>query len=132
MKLHSFYHVAIKTHDLRETERFYRQFCDADVVKRKYATNDEDSQSVNYIVLSVADKLVYLFDEAPYAEGDECSNIDVGFLHYGFVVDDVESAIKKLRSSGIDIIMGPEIFGDLKIAFFTDPAGVRIELLEHV
>lgn len=127
----SFYHIAIKTPDLDETVQFYRQYCNADVVKRQYVTEEDDTSQVEYIVLSIADKLVYLFEEAPYESAGYLTDVENGFLHFGIVVDDLDSVTENLRTDGIEIIMGPEIFGDLKIAFFTDPAGVRIEILEH-
>lgn len=56
---------------------------------------------MNHVALEVADKLVSLFDEAPY------------------------------EAAGVEFVMEPTAFGDLKIAFLTDPSGVRIELIEH-
>jgi hypothetical protein len=32
----------------------------------------------------------------------------------------------------VEFVMEPTVFGDLKIAFCTDPSGVRVELIEHL
>ncbi|TYL39328.1 hypothetical protein CV102_08625 [Natronococcus pandeyae] len=46
-------------------------------------------------------------------------------------VDDVEAALAAFEND-VSILMEPAVFGDLKIAFFESPSGVRIELLEHL
>ena len=52
--------------------------------------------------------------------------------HIGFEVDDLEPFIERLEARGIEFQLGyTEIASiELKIAFFTDPAGVYIELTE--
>lgn len=62
----SFFHVAVKTTDLQTSEAFYRDHFDGDVVDRGEAADGEGATAVNHVALAVADKLVYLFDEAPY------------------------------------------------------------------
>jgi catechol 2,3-dioxygenase-like lactoylglutathione lyase family enzyme len=46
----------------------------------------------------------------------------------GQVVDRGEAA----GGSGVEFLMEPTTFGDLKLAFLTDTSGVRIELIEHL
>jgi predicted enzyme related to lactoylglutathione lyase len=86
---------------------------------------------VNHVVLDVADKLVYPFDEAPYEAAGLVEDIPEGFLHYGFVVSDIDDAYDELTDSGVEFVMEPTTFGDLRIAFLTDPDGVRVELIDH-
>ena len=128
----SFFHVAIKVDDLDESLEFYRRHFSADVLGRGRADDGEGSTAVNHVALDVADKRVYLFDQAPYEAAGLIDDVPTGFLHFGFVVDDIEAAHEHLTTAGIEFIMEPSVFGDLKIAFFSDPAGVRIELLEHL
>lgn len=128
----SFFHVAVKVDDLEESLEFYREYFDADLLERGDAADGEGATAVNHIALTVADKRVYLFDQAPYEAAGHVDNLPTGFLHFGFVVDDIESAYEELTGAGIEFIMEPAVFGNLKIAFFTAPSGVRIELLEHL
>jgi len=109
----SFFHVALK------------------VLERGDADDGEGATAVTHAALEVADKRVYLFDRAPYEAAGLVDELPLGFLHVGFVVDDVEAAAKDLSGAGVEFVMEPSVFGDLKIAFVADPAGVRIELLEH-
>ena len=132
MELASFFHVAIKVDDLRAGEEFYQNRLGAELLERGHADEGEGATAVNHAAFNVADKRVYLFDQAPYEAAGLVDDVPTGFLHFGFVVDDVDMAYDYLQSEGIEFIMKPSTFGDLKIAFFTDPTGVRIELLEHL
>lgn len=132
MEPESFFHVAIKVDGLEEGLDFYRQQFDAELLERGHADDGEGATAVNHAALEIADKRVYLFDRAPYEAAGLVEDVPTGFLHFGFVVDDVEAACEELAAAGVEFVMEPSVFGDLKIAFVTDPAGVRIELLEHL
>lgn len=132
MELDSFFHVAIKTDDLDASEAFYRTHLDGEVVDRGDAADGEGATAVNHVTLDVADKLVYLFDEAPYEAAGLVDDVPTGFLHFGFVVSDIEAAYEQLAAADVEFVMEPTTFGALKIAFFTDPSGVRIELIEQL
>jgi catechol 2,3-dioxygenase-like lactoylglutathione lyase family enzyme len=126
----SFFHVAIKVADVDESLAFYREYFDADPVERGSATDGEGATAVDYVALDVADKLLYLFDRAPYEAAGIVDDLPVGVLHFGFVVEDVGRACDELAGD-VEFLMEPTVFGDLEIAFFADPNGVRIELIEH-
>lgn len=128
----SFFHVALKVENIDDSVEFYREYFDADVLGRGDAGDSEGATAVNHVALAIADKRVYLFDRAPYEAAGFVEEIPFGFLHFGFAVDDIETAVRELSSAGVEFIMDPTVFGELKIAFFTDPTGVRIELLEHL
>jgi Uncharacterized protein conserved in bacteria len=127
----SFFHVAVKTADLDASETFYREHFGAEVVDRGEAADGEGATAVNHLTLDVADKLVYLFDEAPYEAAGVIDRLPTGFLHYGFVVPDIDAAHNELTAAGVEFFMEPTTFGDLRIAFLSDPDGVRVELIEH-
>jgi len=127
----SFFHVAVKTANLAASEAFYREHFDAEVVERGDAADGQGATAVNHVTLDVADKLLYLFDEAPYEAAGIIDDVPTGFLHYGFVVPDVDAAYDELDGSGVAFLMDPTTFGDLRIAFLRDPDGVRVELIEH-
>jgi catechol 2,3-dioxygenase-like lactoylglutathione lyase family enzyme len=132
MEPDSFFHVAIKVADLDACADFYVDHFDADVVERGDADDGSGATAVNHVTLAVADKLVYLFDRMPYEAGGYLEGVEPGLCHFGFVVDDVDAAHEELTGADVDFFMPPDRFGDLKIAFFHDPAGVRVELIEHL
>jgi catechol 2,3-dioxygenase-like lactoylglutathione lyase family enzyme len=126
----SFFHVALKVDDVEASIAFYRDHLGGDVFDRGDA--GQGPEDIEYAALEVADKRVYLFDEAPYEAAGLVDPLPTGFLHYGFVVEDVESASGDLLDAGVEFVMEPTTFGDLKVAFFYDPDGVRVELIEHL
>ena len=132
MEPESFFHVAIKTDDIETSEAFYREHFDAAVVERGDADEGSGATAVDHVALDVADKLVYLFGEAPYEAAGLVDAVPTGFLHFGYVVPDVAAAHDELAAADVEFVMEPTAFGDLKIAFLTDPSGVRVELIEHL
>ena len=131
MNPESFFHVAIKVDNVDDGVDFYREYFDAEVLERGDSSDGEGATAVTHAALAIADKRVYLFDQAPYEAAGLTEEVPIGFLHFGFVVDDVQAAYEELTTAGTEFIMEPTVFGDLKIAFLLDPANVRIELLEH-
>ena len=128
----SFFHVAVKTDDLDESLAFYREQFGAEVLERGHADGSTGATDVDYVALEIADKRLYLFDRAPYEAAGLVDSVPAGILHFGYVVDDVRAACEDLAAAGAEFVMEPTTFGDLRVAFFTDPNGVRIELLEHL
>jgi len=132
MEPDSFFHVAMKVPDLEGAAAFYRETFGADVLERGRAEDGEGATAVNHVVLGVADKKLYLFDRAPYEAAGLVEDLPTGFLHFGYVVGDVAAAWTEVTGAGVDTVMEPTVFGDLKIAFFIAPGGVRIELIEYL
>ncbi|WP_246988853.1 VOC family protein [Halorientalis marina] len=128
----SFFHVAIKTDDLDASEGFYQDHFDASVVERGSADGSGSATDVNHVTLDIGDKLLYLFDEAPYEAAGLVESVPTGFLHFGYVVPDVDAAVTDLDAANVPVFMPPTTFGDLRIAFLTDPNGARVELIEHL
>ena len=126
------FHVAIKVDDVPQAVEFYRTHLNGDVVSRRRAdeANPSDPRRVEYAALDVADKLVYVVERPPYEAADLVDELPAGFLHFGYVVDDLEAAAASLRADGVEFLMEPTEYGDHSIAFFHAPGGVRIELLE--
>ncbi len=125
-----FFHLAFKVPDLEEVSQFYRTHFGADIEERE--TNPGDPTAVSYIALTLADKRLYLFEQAPYEATGLVERIEPGFLHFGVVVEDASSAVDALRENGVEVLMEPTKVGDLRVAFVLDPTGTRVELLEHL
>lgn len=128
----SFFHVAIKTRDVDGSVQFYETHFDATVIERGDAADGEGAEAVTYAALDIADKRLYLFDRAPYEAAGLVEDIPDGFLHFGFVVDDVDAHSAELAADGVEFLMDPTRFGSLKVSFFRDPNDVRVELIEHL
>ena len=58
-------------------------------------------------------------------------NEHIGFNHFCFEVDDIHTAVEKVRQAGYPIDIEPKQGADLNWqAWVTDPNGVRIELMK--
>ncbi|UIO98630.1 VOC family protein [Halobaculum sp. CBA1158] len=134
MTPNSFFHVALKANDLDATAAFYADAFDGTIIERGSADDGEGATAVEHVALEVADKRVYVFDRAPYEATGDVEPMPTGVLHFGFVVDDVVAAREAIDADhpGVDWVMGPDRFGDLRIAFLLDPDGTIVELIEHV
>ncbi|QLG62661.1 VOC family protein [Halorarum salinum] len=140
-----FYHVAMKVEDVDETVEFYRQQFDAEVIDRNRPEEgadgsgggtgapggSDDATAVEYAAMEVADKRLYAFDRAPYEATGLVEDLPTGLLHFGFVVDDADAAHRAMAATGVEFVMEPTDFGDLRIAFLADPSGAWVELVEH-
>jgi len=52
--------------------------------------------------------------------------------HLTFSVDDIEDTTTELKGKGVLFNLEPiQLEGGIKVAFFKDPEGVQIELVEH-
>jgi catechol 2,3-dioxygenase-like lactoylglutathione lyase family enzyme len=51
--------------------------------------------------------------------------------HVGLKVKDIDSKIDKLRAAGVRVLSPPaDVLGGVRIAFFLDPDGARLEFIE--
>jgi catechol 2,3-dioxygenase-like lactoylglutathione lyase family enzyme len=132
MDLHSFFHVALKVEDVDEAAAFYRDVLDGDLLERGHADGKAGAEAVEHAALEVADKRVYVFDRAPYEAAGLVDPLPTGFLHFGYVVEDVDRAMAALPDGEVEVVMEPTVFGDLTVAFFRGPGGVRIEFIEYL
>lgn len=70
-------------------------------------------------------ELNYYPDEPPFREGDELD-------HLGFVVADLDAALRGLTELGARVRIPPFREGRERLAFLSDPDGVWIELAERI
>jgi catechol 2,3-dioxygenase-like lactoylglutathione lyase family enzyme len=55
---------------------------------------------------------------------------DVGINHFGFVVEDMDGAIRDLRAAGFDIT-SDDSYDPGRHVYLLDPDGIEIELVEY-
>jgi catechol 2,3-dioxygenase-like lactoylglutathione lyase family enzyme len=74
-----------------------------------------------------------LVEVGPDARPTDWSSDDLqcGIRHFGMKVADVDEWAARLKAAGVRFAMEPfEAFGDVRIAFFFDPDGAYLELVE--
>jgi len=68
-------------------------------------------------------------------EGDPGSwlneDLQGGLRHAGFKVGDIDAQMRRLEAAGVEVLSPPrDVLGDVRIAFFLDPDGARLELVQ--
>jgi len=84
-------------------------------------------------LLGLADGLVELTEVGPDSTIGGWVNDDLqgGIRHMGMKVADVDEQIRRLESAGVTVLSPPmDVLGDVRIAFFLDPDGARLEFIQ--
>ena len=77
--------------------------------------------------------LLELVEVGPDADQGGWVNDDLqgGIRHLGLKVADVDQQIRRLESAGVTVLSQPaDVLGDVRIAFFLDPDGARLEFIQ--
>lgn len=139
----SIHHVGVTVRSLERSLRFYREMLDLEPFAVMGISGSEISGSVGVpgAELSLAfirlgeTQLELLEYRSPHGRDYSLRNNDVGAAHVCFQVDDIEAAYEKLRAKGVEFTSPPlrvesGEFAGRAIAYFRDPDGVTLELLE--
>ncbi len=120
-------HVAFNCRDLKKTEAFYTKhfgFKRARVFNA--GTPDE------FALLRLGKFCIELFPTKNTKDVQQAAQ-PLGFQHMAFEIGNIDEAIKKLNDDGVkteDIIDCSAILKGMRICFFHDPDGNRLELME--
>lgn len=122
----SFRYTAIRTRDLDRSLEFYVGALGMKLVHRSKTpigefavvrSNDSQHQlEINYYPDNSP-------AGGPYIKGSEAD-------HLAFKVEDVDRAVEYLGEKGYPPVLGPETYGDWRVAYVADPDGIWIELLK--
>jgi len=124
-----FDHVAITVSDMERSVKFYR-----DILGFKVLGKLENPEAGSlFVYLDTGSAIIELFQfKEKGAPWDRNRNEDYGLKHFCFRVDSVDEVIERLKAAGVKIVLEPfDATGGVRIAFFEDPDGVRIELIER-
>ncbi len=118
-------HVAVVTTDVERAAKFYTEALGFREVGRL-----ETSHSGTLVFLGLGGTLVELFGGGkPRAAGDTG---EVGYRHIALLVDSVDEEYDRLRALGVEFTMEPAtVESGLRIAFFKDPDGSPIEIMQR-
>ena len=126
--MNAIHHIAFSCIDRLAQERFYtKQFG----FRRTRVFNPDTP--AEFIMLSLGDTRIELFSADGNTDGVRGHEQHVGFKHLAFSVPDIEASVAALHADGIetdDIIDCSGLVEGLKVCFFDDPEGNRLELME--
>jgi len=121
-------HIAFNCRDLKAQERFLTKHFG---FRRARVFNAGAPDE--FIMLRLGSTCLELFSAPAPARSQEAAEAPVGFKHIAFEVSDIAAAVAGLKADGIetdDIIDCSSIIPGLRICFFRDPDGNRIELMQ--
>jgi glyoxylase I family protein len=118
-------HIAFNCTDLKRQEQFYTSHFG---FRRSRVFNAGTPNE--FVMLRLGATCLELFTADEPATGCEQP---VGFKHLAFEVPDIHVAIGKLHADGVEtdpIIDCSSVVSGLRVCFFNDPDGNRIELMQ--
>ncbi|MDZ4816816.1 MAG: VOC family protein [Verrucomicrobiota bacterium] len=121
-------HVALNCQDRESQEKFYSTHFGARRVRVFNAGKSDE-----FVMLRLGESCLELFSAQPEHRTQKAGPQNVGFSHLAFEVEDIEATAKQIELTGIKhegIIGCSSSVSALKICFFQDPEGNRIELMQ--
>jgi catechol 2,3-dioxygenase-like lactoylglutathione lyase family enzyme len=119
-------HVAVVTADVERAAKFYTE-----VLGFRETVRLDTTHSGLIIFVSLDGCQVELFGGGNPRDPKEGVN-EVGYKHITLLVDDVDAEYTRLKELGVDFYMDPTtVESGLRLAFFRDPDGNPIELLQR-
>jgi catechol 2,3-dioxygenase-like lactoylglutathione lyase family enzyme len=114
--------VVINVTDVARSVDFYTRFLGARVVE-----SNGDRAALDVVTASLQLRRVVAGEVSTFVADD----LQLGFRHVGFKVADLGDRVARLRAAGIPFHLEPiHAEGDVWIAFFADPDGTLVELVE--
>lgn len=121
-----FDHVHVYASDLAESERWFVEKLDAEVVERR------ESGGTASAFLRLGDRAVIIRGPNPGEVMAPAAGGQFGADHFGLVVDDLAATAAELRARGVKFTMEPnEIRPGVHISFIEGPDRVSIEVLQR-
>ena len=120
-------HIAFNCLNIKKQEAFYTKHFG---FRRARVFNPGTPNE--FVMLRLGNTRIELFSTAPGTEAIGHEQL-VGFKHLAFEVPDLDETIAKLQADGIQteqIIDCSEIVSGMRVCFFNDPEGNRLELMQ--
>ena len=127
MKILRTHHVAIICSDYVRSKRFYSEILGLEILSEVYR-KERESYKLDLRIADSTQIELFSFPNTPerpsYPEAR-------GLRHLAFEVSDIDEAVKKLRSFGVDVepVRVDEYTGS-RFTFFADPDQLPLELYE--
>ena len=121
----SFDHTTITVSKMKRSVEFYRDLLGFEVLGML------PQKKANFVYLQLGDYKLELFEfEENGSSYEPEPDEDVGLKHLAFRVEDVDAVTEKLKAEGVNFTLEPLETDGVKLAFFQDPDGISIEIIE--
>ncbi|MGN9909118.1 VOC family protein [Phytohabitans sp. LJ34] len=115
--------LRLGSRDLERSAAFYRDLLGFDEVTSAPRTRCFAAGAVRVLVTDVG----------PGGDLGGWVNDDLqgGIRHFGMKVGDIDARVRDLAAAGVTVLSPPaDVLGDVRIAFFLDPDGARLEFVQ--
>jgi catechol 2,3-dioxygenase-like lactoylglutathione lyase family enzyme len=119
MQLQGTHHIALRTPNFAAMEEFYTQVLGFPVTKRW--------DDVTIVFIDIGSTTIELMGRDDASAGALPTG---GWDHIALHVEDVDAAYQELVDKGVRMRSEPKNFQDVRLAFFFDPDGNVLELVE--
>jgi len=121
--MYRFSHVGIVVENMEESVNFYTNILGCRVHKQ------HRDENIRFTLLKADNQEIELL-KFPHDEKERKEGV---ISHIAFSVENMESAIRRLKEAGIKLATDQprEVLGGMKIFFFTGPNGESIEFVQH-
>jgi catechol 2,3-dioxygenase-like lactoylglutathione lyase family enzyme len=127
----AFQHVTIASSDRTKALAFYRDLLGfAELGQLRFP--EHDGLVIDYLDMGQGHILEILTSRAPSRPSDWIPNdLQVGYRHVGLAVDSVDAVTARLKAAGVPFTLDPlDAKGNVRIAFFKDPDGALLEIVQ--
>ena len=121
-----FDHITITVSNLEKSIEFYRDILNMKVLGKL----EQEAATFVYLEFESGEILkLFKFDEEGKSY-DYKPDKDIGIKHFGLRVNDVDKVTENLKEKGIEFTLEPLSTDGVRLAFFKDPDGISIEIIE--
>lgn len=115
---------------MKRSVAFYRDLLGLEMIGRL----DNGDPDFDIVYLKAGGATIELFEFTKKGkDAPQDGNEDRGLKHIGFQVESCDEVAEKLKANGVEFTMEPfNAAGGVRIAFFRDPDGVLLELVEGI
>lgn len=127
-----FQHVTVSVADVDKSLAFYRDLLGFPVLGRLYY-NNQVGLVIDFLDIGNNGILeIFSFSKAPVKPSEFVpDDRQLGMRHMAFTVKSVDATAERLKKAGVAFTLNPvDAYGGPRIAFFKDPDGTLIEILE--
>lgn len=131
-RIHGLDHVAITVSDLDRALDFYRGILGFRVMGYLFDPDDERGAKTAYLDTGQGRIELFSFSRVPTQPAPPSDNTQVGLRHLALRVTGLDAIAEQLACAGVEFTMLPKTSprSGIRLAFFRDPDGTLIELVE--